>query len=47
MEAAQIKCSSKIHQNENPISYCQECRLYMCEKCQKIHNELYNHTQII
>ena len=46
MEAPHIKCSSKIHQDLNAICYCQECRLYMCEKCQNIHAELYNHSQI-
>ena len=44
---AHIKCSSKIHQDINTNSYCQECRLYMCEKCQKMHQELYNHNQLI
>ena len=41
-----IKCSSKIHQENNAISYCQECRLYLCEICLKIHQELYNHNQL-
>ena len=41
-----IKCSSKIHQENNAISYCQECRLYLCEKCLQIHQELYNHNQL-
>ena len=44
---AHIKCSSKIHQDINANSYCQECRLYMCEKCQNMHQELYNHNQLI
>ena len=39
-----IKCSSKLHQELNANSYCKECRLYMCEKCLKIHLELYNHN---
>ena len=46
MDNIHIKCSSKLHQNINANSYCQECRLYMCEKCQKMHLELYNHNQL-
>ena len=42
-----VKCSSKIHQDINASSYCQECRIYMCEKCQKIHEELYDHNRLI
>ena len=46
MDNCHIKCSSKIHQELNANSYCKECRLYMCEKCLKIHLELYNHNHI-
>ena len=42
----QIKCSSKIHQDSNAVSFCQECRIYMCEKCNKNHIELYSHNRI-
>ena len=42
-----IKCSSKLHQDVNANSYCQECRIYMCEKFQKHHEEFYNHNQLI
>jgi len=41
-----IKCSSKIHQEFKAISFCQDCRIYMCEKCQNNHQQLYNHNQI-
>ena len=41
-----IKCSSKIHQEFNAISFCQDCRIYMCEKCQNNHQQLYTHNQI-
>ena len=47
MDNDHIKCSSKIHQEFNDKSYCQECRLYMCDQCQKMHFELYNHNQIV
>ena len=41
-----IKCSSKIHQEFNATSYCKDWRLYLCEICQKNHQELYNHNHI-
>ena len=47
MDNDHIKCSSKIHKEINAKSYCQECRLYMCDQCQKMHFELYNHNQIV
>ena len=38
-----IKCSSKIHKDANASIYCQECRLYLCKKCQHFHQESYDH----
>ena len=39
------KCSSKEHQQINAVVYCQLCQLYMCNKCESIHQKLcYNHT---
>ena len=40
------KCSAKGHQEIKAISFCQECRVYMCGKCQKNHLKLYNHPQL-
>ena len=38
------KCSTKNHGEIDAIIYCQECRIYICNKCEKIHSELfYNH----
>ena len=38
------KCSSKNHSDANAISYCQECKIYLCNKCQNLHSELFeNH----
>ena len=34
------KCSSKEHQESKAISYCQICRIYMCNKCENIHKKL-------
>ena len=33
-------CSSKQHDKIDAISYCQECKVYMCNKCEKFHSEL-------
>ena len=42
----QKKCSSKKHENINAVFFCQECKLYMCNKCLNLHNELFdNHTK--
>ena len=34
------KCSSKKHNEVDAICYCQECKLYFCNKCESIHSEL-------
>ena len=36
----QKKCTSKNHGEFKANSYCQECRIYICNKCEKIHSEL-------
>ena len=36
----QKKCSSKEHQEINANLYCIECKIYMCNKCEKIHSNL-------
>jgi hypothetical protein len=47
MENAQ-KCSMKMHENINASSFCQECKIYMCNKCEKLHSGLFeNHHQYI
>jgi len=38
----EIKCSLKNHLEIKAISYCQECKRYMCNKCDKLHSELFN-----
>ena len=39
------KCSAKLHKEISAISYCQECKIYMCSKCEKFHSELFdNHN---
>ena len=40
------KCSSKDHSEVNAIIYCIECKIYMCNKCEKLHSTLcVNHHQ--
>ena len=39
------KCSSKEHQEIKAIFYCQICKIYMCNKCESIHQKLFsNHS---
>ena len=39
-----INCYSKGHENIKAISYCCECKVYMCNKCENFHlNLLPNH----
>ena len=40
MENQIKKCSSKEHENIDSISYCQECKVYMCNKCESFHSKL-------
>ena len=41
------KCSSKNHKESDAISFCGECKIYMCNKCDKYHSEIFdNHNQI-
>ena len=43
----EIKCSSKKHNEAKAISYCPECKIYMCNKCESYHSELFQeHHQI-
>ena len=41
------KCSNKNHEDINAIYYCKECKIYLCNKCLKLHSELFqNHLQL-
>ena len=40
MEEKNKKCSSKEHQEINAVSYCCNCRVFMCNKCQNFHSNL-------
>ena len=38
------KCSLKKHSEIGAINYCKECKIYLCNKCQNHHSELFeNH----
>ena len=41
MLARNMKCSSKKHEEKEAIFYCPECRIYMCNKCENHHSELF------
>ena len=39
------KCSLNEHKIDS-ISFCEDCKIYMCNKCEKHHSELFkNHHQ--
>ncbi len=43
MENIIKKCSSKEHEKINAVSYCPECNIYICNKCEIIHLNLLQH----
>ena len=43
---AQKKCFSEEHKEINAISFCPECKIYMCNKCENLHSSLFKkHNQ--
>ena len=46
MEFKKIKCSSKDDQEIDAISYCGECKINMCNKCEKYHTKLFQNHHI-
>ena len=43
------KCSSMNHRETEALLFCNDCKLYMCNKCEKLHSELFQnqkHNQI-
>ena len=39
------KCSSKNHEKYDATIYCQNCNIYLCNKCSKTHSEWFqNHN---
>ena len=39
------KCSMIEHKENNAISLCQECKIYMCNKCENLHSGLFKNTK--
>ena len=40
------KCSLKTHEENKAIYYCQKCSIYMCNKCENLHSQLFpNHDK--
>ena len=40
MEILNKKCSLTDHKDIEATTYCQECKIYMCNKCENIHSKL-------
>ena len=46
MEIKLKKCSLIEHKESNAILFCYDCKIFMCNKCEKHHSELFrNHQQ--
>ena len=42
------KCSNIEHKNIDAISFCSNCKIYICNKCSNYHKELFkDHTSYI
>ena len=41
----QIKCCLEEHKEIDIISFCPECRIYMCNKCQDFHSSPFFKSQ--
>ena len=46
MENKNIKCSLKKHEQNEGIAYCQNCNIYMCNKCINHHSKLFEYHTI-
>ena len=42
---SKMKCFSEEHKEINAISFCPECKIYMCNKCEKHHSPLFKNHQ--
>ena len=41
MEKIIKKCSLESHKENDSILFCYDCKIYMCNKCEKLHSELF------
>ena len=47
MEITNTKCSSKKHSEINAVSYCPQCKKYLCNKCKNFHAEMDEEHKVI
>jgi len=47
METLKKQCSLSEHENVNAINFCPKCNIYVCNKCQNFHTELFKIHQIV
>jgi len=38
------RCSMEEHKEINAITFCHGCKIYMCNKCEKYHSELFKNS---
>ena len=46
MENHDKRCSSLDHKEINAVSYCCNCKVFMCNKCQNFHSNLLNNHKV-
>jgi len=46
MDDSKKKCTSKEHENIEANSYCHECKIYICKKCENIHSILFQNHHV-
>ena len=46
MEVRNKKCVSKEHQEINAVSYCCNCSIFMCNKCENFHSNLFQNHKL-
>ena len=47
MENHDKRCSSLEHKELNAVSYCCNCKVFMCNKCQNFHSNLLNNHKVL
>ena len=47
MENKKKKCSLIKHSESEAISYCQQCKIYLCNKCHNLHPEVLDNHNLI
>ena len=47
MENKKYKCSLEEHKELDAKCYCPKCDIYMCNKCEKLHSNLFPKHNLI